>query len=65
MVSILINHMDVIKPERQGSESSQVDEPECFHMPLCQAPNSMQTEVPLLWTSLYVSFQLAIDLYPL
>lgn len=39
----------------------QVGEQEHFHMPPHQATNSTSTEVPLFWTSSYIS----VDLYPL
>lgn len=73
MTNDLVNHDYVIKlhknpkeqPDSPFLESFHVGEPECFHVPPCQAPNSTKTEAPTFRTSLHISFHLAVDLYPL
>lgn len=54
-----------VNPPREGVESSRVGEPGCFRAPLCWAPNSARTEVPLFETSPCVFLHLAFESDPL
>ena len=55
----------IIKTQKEGIKSFQVDEPELFPISLCWTPDSMGTEAFLFRISPYISLHLAVDSYPL